>query len=219
MRLLKVIVMSVSFLCLTSAADPANAEQRKLAGKAARQALIKSLADEFLLEKAQNPGREHVATSGHSRLRGQRSSFANHDDCHPHSPSDCIKATCDRLGVFGCDGQDEVLAVARACQGNPDAGCVTAVCDLLGVFGCDSLSEASAVATACKASSGGCVAEACRRTGVFGCDGRDEATAVATACQHNSDESCVATVCDRLGVFGCDNLNEVLAVARSCGGN
>ncbi len=210
MRLFKAVLLSVSFLCLTAAADPA---------KPVRQAQIKSLAADFLLEKTLNHSSEYAIASSHARFPGQRSSVATDNGCHPHSPGGCVEAACTRLGSLGCNDQSEVLGVARACQGNFDGSCVNAVCDKLGSLGCNDMSEALAVATACKSSSGSCVTEACARVGSLGCNDLSEATAVATACQHNGDGTCVAAVCDRLGSLGCNDLSEVVAAANACGGN
>lgn len=113
--------------------------------------------------------------------RHESGARAEHDDCRP-SPEACVESACAKLGTFGCDQNDEVLAVLRACRGNFDGACLEVSCAYLGAFGCNDSAEVLGVAAACRGAEASCVTDICSRLGTWGCDQRPEVEAVAREC-------------------------------------
>lgn len=201
-------IFAVAFMLFTSLSQTAAAAPRS-AAKARPEVLsqaeqVRLYVTDFLLE-----------------LHAQKASEQS-GDCLPDDVNDqaCVDFACDHLGRYGCDTNDEVAGILRACRGNYGSGCAQVVCDKLGNFGCDTNNEMEAVAVSCRNNRGGdCVSAACDRLGRFGCDTALETSQLARACQGLRNGSCLTSVCDRLGSFGCDTLAEVTAVLRECGGS
>lgn len=155
-------------------------------------------------------------------LLSRASGKADHDTnmcLPPVDPKACADAACELLGSFGCDSQEEVLPVLKACRGNHGADCLTSTCALLGSFGCDSRDEILPVLESCRGVvDTSCVQSACELLGSFGCDSDEELLPVVDSCRGSVDGDCVAFVCEQLGSFGCDSWEELEPVLESCSG-
>ncbi len=115
------------------------------------------------------------------KLSINRSNIEDHN-CVPSKP-ECLDVVCNRLGSFGCDSTNDIIAVSKACRGNVNGLCVDELCSRLGSFGCDSISEATRVAQACIGNDdAACVNSVCTRLGSFGCDSISEVETVAKSC-------------------------------------
>lgn len=129
----------------------------------------------------------------------------------------CVEALCAQLDADGCNTEDRVLSLARACAGNYTGDCVKTVCQRLGHEGCGTLEQAELVAQACAFNlSGDCLNTGCGYVGAADC-GVSDISVILDACAGNLGDACVHHVCSHLGKVGCKTVDELTEVARACG--
>jgi hypothetical protein len=130
---------------------------------------------------------------------------------------ECVEVLCEHLGELGCNTEDQVLGIVRACAGNYSGDCVRSACRQLGPLGCDTAEQAESMAEVCAFNvSGDCLNAGCGLVGHLDCDAAG-VTTILDACAGNFGDACVRDVCKRLGQLGCKTLDEFAEVARSCG--
>ena len=61
----------------------------------------------------------------------------------------CMKTTCQLVGTFGCDDQEEIIGMTAACRGQANDECLTVSCQALGQFACDEFQEVRRIAINC----------------------------------------------------------------------
>lgn len=64
----------------------------------------------------------------------------------------CLSTACKMAGSFGCDSQDEITDLSKACRKNFGDECLRQVCTDLGYFACDENSEIKKVLLSCQQS-------------------------------------------------------------------
>ena len=125
--------------------------------------------------------------------------------CQPNS-ADCVK---ELSGHLNFPSQDQMLSLARSCQGNYDGGCVHSV---VGHINYPSYDQLVAIGQACRANFGASCVDALASHVNY--PSYDQLLSMARACQ-GSDAGCVTSLIAHTNYPSYDQL---LSMARACGG-